>query len=339
MEFLYEVSVFSLKALVILVSVALVLLLFFSLVARSKNMISHLEVEDLNQKWDNHRYQILQAWADAKYLKSEAKALKKKSKAQSDKHRIFVLDFDGDIKASAVETFRDLISAVMMVAKPEKDEVVLRITSPGGLVHTYGLAAAQILRLRSGGIRTTACIDKVAASGGYLMAAAAENIIAAPFAIIGSIGVIAQIPNFHKLLKKNDIDYEELTAGQYKRTVSLFGEITDQGKRKFISQIEDTHALFKEFLATHRSKVAVEEVSTGEYWYGQRALGLGLIDQIATSEAYLMDKANTHQILKISLTAKKKLADRIQEMVGSLQNHLVTKAYEKFYQMEWPQFK
>ena len=108
----------------------------------------------------------------------------------------------------------------------------------------YGLAASQMQRIRDKKLKLTVCVDKVAASGGYMMAVVADKIIAAPFAVLGSIGVLAQVPNFHRLLKKHDVDFEMLTAGKYKRTLTMFGENTDKGREKFQEDIEDTHVLF-----------------------------------------------------------------------------------------------
>src|SRR5690606_5968528 len=201
--------------------------------------------------------------------------------------RVFVLKFEGDIRAEGVTEFRDEVTAVLTVARPG-DEVVIDIESAGGTVHGYGLCAAQILRLRDHQLEVTACVDKVAASGGYMMAVTANRLIAAPFAIIGSIGVLAQVPNVHRLLKRHDIDYEELSAGEYKRTVSVFGPITEKGRSKFQEQIEDTHVLFKDFIRRNRPQVDLSKVATGEYWFALRAKELNLVDDIMTSDEYLM---------------------------------------------------
>jgi serine protease SohB len=201
---------------------------------------------------------------------------------------VFVLGFHGDIRAHAVRNLREEISALLTLAEPE-DSVVVRLESSGGMVHAYGLAAAQLTRIRERGIPLTVCVDKVAASGGYLMACVADRIVAAPFAMVGSIGVLAQIPNFHRLLKKHDIDYELLTAGQYKRTLTVFGRNTDTARQKFAEELEDTHALFREFVQRYRPGLDVAAVATGEVWFGERAQGLGLVDTLGTSDALLQD--------------------------------------------------
>jgi serine protease SohB len=217
---------------------------------------------------------------------------------------VFVLNFHGDIRASALASLREEVTAVLTVAQPE-DEVMLRLESSGGLVHAYGLAAAQLLRIRDRRLKLTVAVDKVAASGGYLMACVADRIIAAPFAILGSIGVIAQLPNFNRLLKKHDIDYEQFMAGEYKRTVTLFGENTDKGRHKFQEEIEATHALFKDFVRNHRPQLDLDQVATGEYWYGTRALEHRLADELRTSDDYLLDASAGAEVYEVTYTGKK----------------------------------
>lgn len=230
---------------------------------------------------------------------------------------MFVLDFKGDIRASAVDGLRDEVTAIITSAR-EGDEVFLRLESPGGQVHSYGLAASQLARLRQNNVRLVAAVDKVAASGGYLMASVADTIIAAPFAIVGSIGVIAQIPNFHRLLKKQDIDFEQFTAGEYKRNVTMFGENTDQDRAKLREELEETHELFKDYINQHRPQLALEKVATGEHWYGSQALELGLIDEIKTSDDWLLEASENVELLKINASRKKSFKDRFLKMANSL---------------------
>lgn len=229
--------------------------------------------------------------------KNRHKAAKSKDTAQP-KPRVWVLDFHGDIKASQTEQFAQEVSAIIDVAEPN-DEVVVRLESAGGLVHAYGLAAAQLDRLQSAGLATTVCIDKVAASGGYMMACTAQHIKAAPFAVIGSIGVVAQVPNVHRLLKRHDIDVELLTAGKYKRTLTVIGENTQEGREKFLEDLENTHRLFKDYVSNHRPNMDIETLATGEIWYGSEALSNQLVDSVGTSEAYLVERmaeANVYQV-------------------------------------------
>ena len=254
--------------------------------------------------------------------KNRAKALKKSTpenkddaeqlaeKAEDAHNRLFVIDFNGDIKASAVSSLREEITAIIAIAG-KQDEVLLRLESPGGMVHSYGLAASQLRRLRDKDIGLTIVVDKVAASGGYMMACVANKIIAAPFAIIGSIGVIAQIPNFNKLMRKMDIDYEQHTAGKYKRTLTLFGENTDQDREKFREELEDTHQLFKAFITDNRPQLDVEAVATGEHWYGTRAVEKGLIDEVSTSDDLIIKAVKDREVFEVSFEIPKTLSEKI----------------------------
>lgn len=226
------------------------------------------------------------------------------------KKRVYVLDFDGDVNASATYFLRHEITAILTMATPQ-DEVVVRLESPGGVVHGYGFAASQLQRIRDKGIELTICVDHVAASGGYMMAALANKIVAAPFAVVGSIGVVAQLPNFNKVLKKLDVDYELFTAGEYKRTVTMFGENTDKAKEKFQSDLEDTHVLFKQHVSRFRPNLDIEKVANGDIWYGQQALEQGLIDAIGTSDDYIADACNDADVYSIRYELKKTLKDKL----------------------------
>ena len=224
--------------------------------------------------------------------------------------RVFVLDFNGDIQASAVGNLRNEISAVLQVAS-DKDEVVVRLESPGGLVHSYGLAASQLKRVRDREIPLTICVDQVAASGGYMMACIGSRLMAAPFAVIGSIGVVAQIPNFHRLLKKNNVDVELMTAGEYKRTLTIFGENTDKMREKFQEELDDTHLLFKQFVRDNRASLDLDKVATGEHWFGLRALELGLVDELKTSDEYLVERSDQAEVFEVRWEEKRRLIDRL----------------------------
>lgn len=257
MEALMNVAEFAAKTGLIVIAVSAIAILVAILVARAKAPRDLVLVDDVNRKFRDLEATLSHHILSGKALKAYLKKLKKQKPGKTDdeKKRVYVLNFDGDIKASAVDRLRDEITAVLTVARQGKDEVVVKVESPGGMVHSYGLAAAQLLRLRERGLTLTICVDKVAASGGYMMACTGSRILAAPFAIVGSIGVIAQVPNFHRLLKKNNIDYEEITAGEYKRTVTMLGEITDKGRHKFQEKIETTHVLFKDFVSMYRPKL------------------------------------------------------------------------------------
>ncbi|MDH3993006.1 MAG: protease SohB, partial [Gammaproteobacteria bacterium] len=297
MEFIYEYGLFLAQAVTLVAAILVVIAGLVSLGQRQKaeQHEGHIEVRNLNEKYrqigDSIQHMIsdpddLKALRkqEKKTAKEEARQAKKarKKKTGEDavkrRKRMYVLAFDGDIRASATNNLREEISAVLLQVE-EGDEMLVKVESPGGMVHSYGLAASQLQRIRSADVPLTVAVDKVAASGGYMMACVANRIIAAPFAVLGSIGVLAQLPNFHRLLKKNDIDFELLTAGEYKRTLTMFGENTDKGREKFVEELEETHELFKSFVNTNRPSLDIAKVATGEVWYGQKALGEGLIDE------------------------------------------------------------
>jgi serine protease SohB len=272
-----------------------------------------------------------------KQLKAERKDEKKKkkeTKGDDGKRKIYVLQFEGDIKASRADELREEVSAILTVAQPA-DEVVAMVESPGGVVHGYGFAASQLQRLRDGNVRLVVAVDKVAASGGYMMACVAHQIIAAPFAIVGSIGVLAQVPNVNRLLKKFDVDYKEYTAGEFKKTVSLLGEITPQGESKFREQLEETHQLFKAHVLQFRPQLQIEKIATGEYWYGEQAITLGLVDKLQTSDDYLMAHRKTADILSIRYTTKKSLSDKLSEAIGKATLSSVRKLLSELAATRW----
>jgi len=319
MNYLIEFAMFAGKTIIIVGGTLVVISALASLAIKGKKAGEKLEVESLNKKYKQLSGFLKSHILNKKDLKKDAKTEKKKEKANENKKasssKVFVLNFEGDIKASGVENLRDEISAVLSVAQ-KNDEVVVSVESGGGMVHSYGLAASQLARVRKAGVKLTICVDKIAASGGYMMACTGDQILAAPFAILGSIGVLAQVPNFNKLLKKHDVDYQEITAGEYKRTLSIFGEVTEKGKAKFTDQIIDTHMLFKSFVKEQRPILDVDKVGTGEYWYGKRALELKLCDQIITSDEYLFSLKDEAEIMKISTQAKKKLGDKLSDAFG-----------------------
>ncbi len=330
-----ELGAFAGKAFVITMVLVILIIVIANMIMKARSIKEHLEVEDLGKKYRSYSDYLKFFLDNPKSAKKELKKRQKSEKKQTktaDKKTIFVIDFEGDIRATQVDTLRDKITAVLTVAKPERDEVVIRLESPGGMVHTYGLAAAQLLRFREHNIPMTACVDKVAASGGYLMACTANRIIAAPFAIVGSIGVVAQVPNLNRLLKKHQIDYEEITAGDYKRTISLLGEITDRGRQKFMEQIEGTHSLFKDFVSTYRPNMDLSKVATGEHWYGKEALALGLVDEIRSSDEHLYSLRDSARILKIDLLGKKKFSEKLAEAMSLGVEKFVFRWWQRLYE-------
>lgn len=326
LEFLGEYGVFLAKVATLVVAILIVIGSLVTMgMKQKKQSAGHIEVTHLNDEIEQMAT-ALKAVTEGKEAhkqyqkekKKEQKGKAKEAKKQAKKHldddsrkNVYVLDFEGDIRASAVSSLREEITTILSVIKPEKDEVVVKLSSAGGMVHAYGLASSQIKRIRDRGIPLTICVDKVAASGGYMMACVANKLLAAPFAVVGSIGVVAQLPNFHRLLKKHDIDYETLTAGEYKRTLTLFGENTDKGRAKFTEELEDTHQLFKAFIQENRPQVDVEEVATGEVWLGQRALDKKLVDELKTSDEYLLEACQEAEVYKVSYQHKKTLQERI----------------------------
>lgn len=331
MEFLSNYGLFLAQAVTIVVAILVITGGVMSMSMRHKEQTKErLEIKNLNQKYANMANSMRGAMLTKKELKeirkneknklkeqgkkSKAKAKAKDKKPVRNKH-IFVINFHGDIRGAAVSSLREEITAILTVATP-KDEVVLRLESAGGVVHAYGLAASQLSRLSSKKIKLTIAVDKVAASGGYLMACVADKIIAAPFAILGSIGVLSQIPNFNRLLKKHDIDFEQFTAGEYKRTVTMFGENTEKAKRKHKQDINEVHTLFKNFVKSQRDILDVEKVATGEYWHGSQALELKLVDELSTSDDYLLESSKTSTLYELTYTTKKPLAEKLSSLTS-----------------------
>lgn len=342
MEFLYEVGVFLVEAIILVAAILAVLLGAAAIGMRKRGGDDgYIEVRRLNERYLGYRDAIRSITEHPeerknreKVEKQEAKMLDKAAKQrlkgeldEPAKKRLFVLHFDGDIRASQVEALREEISAILPEAS-ERDEVLVCLESPGGMVHGYGLAASQLQRIKDAGIPLTIAVDKVAASGGYMMACVADRIIAAPFAVLGSIGVIAQLPNFHKLLKKNDIDFELLTAGEYKRTLTMFGENTDKGREKFVEDLEDTHELFKAFVTANRPVVEIAKVATGEVWYGQQALEAQLIDELGTSDSFIQSQLEGSDILEVRYSLKKTW----QEKLGMAAEGTIERTLMKMWQ-------
>ncbi|MFJ2364595.1 protease SohB [Pseudomonas sp. NPDC087697] len=329
MDFLAEYASFLAKTVTLVVAILVVLASFAALRSKGRRKAAgQLQVSKLNDFYKGLRERLEQTVFDKDQLKavrkSEAKSEKKQKKKAQAKPRVFVLDFDGDIRASATESLRHEITALLSLATP-KDEVVLRLESGGGMVHSYGLASSQLARIRQAGVPLTVCIDKVAASGGYMMACIGEKIISAPFAILGSIGVVAQLPNVNRLLKKHDIDFEVLTAGEYKRTLTVFGENTEKGREKFQEDLDVTHELFKNFVSRYRPQLAINEVATGEIWLGVAALEKRLVDELKTSDEYLSERAKGAELFHLHYSERKSLQERVGLAAsGSIDRVLLT---------------
>lgn len=366
MEFLIEYGLFLAKTVTFVVAFAVIIALVVSSSMKGQGEDKgHIEIRALNKKYEEIKAGVRASILDPKAYKEEEKAQKKaekeknkaaKKEAKRNKQaakvassepeassespiaelgddtgrkRLFVVDFDGDVRASATAEFRRVVTAILSIAR-STDEVVVRLESQGGMVHSYGLASSQLARFSSKGIPLTICVDKVAASGGYMMACVADKIVAAPFAILGSIGVVAQLPNFHRVLKKNDIDYEMLTAGEYKRTLTMFGENTEKGRQKFVEDLEDTHVLFKDFINEHRPTVEIEKVATGEIWFGSRAIDQSLVDSLQTSDEYIYSHIDTADIFELEYVTKKPLLERLGINTSVAIESAVDRLWQKF---------
>ncbi|ELY2855283.1 protease SohB [Cronobacter dublinensis] len=343
MNLFAEYGLFLAKIVTVVVAIAIVITLIANLTQRKKAQRGELRVTRLGEEYKEMKEEVAAALLDPhqhkqwhknqkKKNKQEAKAAKARAKrgeaAPAGKPTLYVLDFKGSIDAHEVSALREEVTAVLAVAKPQ-DEVLLRLESPGGVVHGYGLAASQLQRLREHQIPLTVAVDKVAASGGYMMACVANNIVAAPFAIIGSIGVVAQIPNFNRLLKRNDIDIELHTAGQYKRTLTLLGENTEEGREKFREDLNETHQLFKEFVHSMRPSLDIDAVATGEHWYGVQAQEKGLVDEISTSDDLIIARMQERDVVSLRYMQRKRLMDRFTGSAAQSLDRLLLRWWQR----------
>lgn len=335
LELFFDMGMFVFKAFIIVVAIVVVVGFIVSIRASKKSMVEgSIELTNVSDQLEQQHEALLAGLLDKQEYKlwkkqrkqeekkkqpsakvSQKDAAKKKKTAidannDFENPKVFIIDFEGDIKASQAHNLSREITAIVQLAT-SKDEVVLRLESAGGMVHGYGLASSQLQRLQEHSIPLTICVDKVAASGGYMMAAMATKIIAAPFAIVGSIGVIAQIPNFNKLLKNWQIDYEQHTSGKYKRTLTMLGANTAEGRKKFRQELDTTHGLFKDMVHKQRPKMNIAQVATGETWYGQQAVELKLIDEVMTSDEYLYKLSGSRPVYHIAYKVKKTLSEKI----------------------------
>ena len=335
-QFFIEYGLFLLKVVTIVVAIVIVVVVAAS--AGRRGSQDGLEVESLNQKYKALAHGLRAAVLNKKDQKKEHKEEKKRRKAEekeASRPRSFVIDFKGDLKASAVPSLREEVSALLDVATGD-DEVIVRLENHGGVVHEHGLAASQLARIRDKGITLHVCVDKVAASGGYLMACVATRIYAAPFAILGSIGVLAQIPNFSRMLDSHGVDFEQVTAGKYKRTVTMFGENTDEDRAKLKEELEDVHDLFKSAVAKYRPDLDLDKVATGEHWYGTRALEFGLADEIKTSDELLRELVDDRDLYGVSYKIKQPLQKRLMASVDSAFERVAAARWRRIFESRLP---
>jgi len=346
LEFIYEYGLFLAQAITFVAAVLILVVGILSLGVRQRadNQGGQIELLNLNEKYRHIGETFRDVIDEPEAVKAHKKSVKKDEKAKAKvakkqykkgvdvavgerRKRLYVLSFDGDVKASATENLREEISAVLPQIE-SGDEVLVKLESPGGMVHSYGLAASQLQRIKNAGVPLVIAVDKVAASGGYMMACVADRIVAAPFAVLGSIGVVAQLPNFHRLLQKNNVDVELLTAGEHKRTLTMFGENTDKGREKFIEELEETHVLFKNFVSANRPTLNIGKVATGEIWYGQNALEEGLIDELQTSDAFVQGRLADWDVFEVTFAHKKNW----QEKLGFAAESALEKSFLKIWQ-------
>ena len=336
MNFLIEYGMFLAKALTIIISIGAVLSMVVSASQKTNRGEDNGEIEilPLNIDFEKTKNKLRIATVEESEKKIERKKIKKEFKNKNafnpkNKRKVYVVNFEGNIAASAVDNLREEITAILSVAN-KKDEIVVKLESSGGMVHSYGLASSQLDRIKKAKLKLTICVDKVAASGGYMMACVGDKIIAAPFAIVGSIGVVAQMPNFNKLLKKHDIDFELLTAGEHKRTLTLFGKNTDKGREKFIEELNETHELFKEYVSKRRPNVDINKIASGEIWFGSRAKELSLVDEISTSDEYICSCFNSAKVFEIKFVRKQKLLQRVGGSVEASITRIAEKLWSRF---------
>ena len=348
MDFLIEYGMFLAKAITIVLSIGIVAGLVASSGQKNKKgeKKGDIRVTQINEHIDGLRDTLRASILDKEELKEIEKAEKKKTKAENKKKKVtakktedknqddsetkiyFVLNFEGNIAADAVESLREEITAILSMAT-KNDEVILRLESPGGMVHAYGLASSQLLRIKNKNIPLTICVDKVAASGGYMMACLADRLVAAPFAIIGSIGVLVQLPNFHRVLKKYDVDYEIISAGEYKRTLTHFGEITNKGKDKVKEDVENIHQIFKDWVKTYRPSVEIDTIATGETWVGSQAKDRYMVDDIKTSDECVIEACETSDVYEIKFEIKKPLQVRLASLLEESAHRLISRWFGK----------
>ena len=339
MEFLYEYGLFVAKAVTLVIAFVVVVSTIVGVASKQKQGKGQLEIVSISEQLKDITNYAKQVLLDKNALKKLAKKQKKEAKAknksknkeqgeESQKSRLYVIDFKGSMDAHEVEHLREEITAILCVANKE-DEVLIRLESGGGVVHGYGLAASQLQRIKEKGLRLTIAVDKVAASGGYMMACVADKLLASQFAYIGSIGVLAQLPNFNKLLKKNDIEFEQHTAGEFKRTLTIFGENNDEGRAKFKEEIEEIHVLFKDFVHSQRPDMDIDKVATGEYWPGVKAKALGLIDDVTTSDDYILSHYPEREIFSVKYSVKKNVAEKLGMSAANVVERVFMKSMNK----------
>jgi serine protease SohB len=356
-EFIAEYGMFLAKVATIVVALVIVIIVIAASGSKGdkgSGKKGALKVTQLNDHFDDLKDRIRQAVLEKSELKNLHKEEKKQKKAEAkekerkrkeqqlgtedtadeadngdaEPRRVYVLNFKGNIAADAVSCLREEISAILSMAG-NHDEVILRLESPGGMVHAYGLASSQLLRLKAEKIPLTICVDKVAASGGYMMACLADKLVAAPFAIIGSIGVLVQLPNFHRVLKKYDVDFEMISAGEYKRTLTTFGEITQKGRDKVQEDVQTIHDLFKNWVKEHRPSVDIDKIATGETWVGSLAKERYMVDDLRTSDECILAACENADVFEVEYEFRKTIQDKLGRILEQSIDKALTGWFER----------
>ena len=322
MSFWAVYGLFLLKVMTVVVAIVLLLIVIGLIKSKAKGMrAGRLEITSLDQEYHKQQYLVL-AQLDKKRRKPLLKSLKAMDKSKcAAEHTLFVLTFKGDVQATQATGLRDEVTTVLQIAQPG-DRVVVKLESPGGAVNQYGFAASQLDRLKQANIPLTVLIDKVAASGGYMMACVADEIVAAPFAYIGSIGVLLQLPNFNEWLKKRGIQFEQVAAGKYKRTLTMFGKNTAKDREKSKEELDAIHQQFKHFVAEHRPDVVIDDIATGEYWLAQEAYQRGLVDQLMTSDDYLLEQYRKGECLLLNVKFVTKKRSPLKKLLSASEQFL-----------------
>jgi serine protease SohB len=337
LDTLMEYGLFLAEAVTIVIAVGAIVLIIAAALHKNQGGDDVIEVTRLNDRFDQLTLPLKMAALPGKAFKAERKADKKVRKAdakdavETPRSRIYVLDFKGDIRASGASSLREEISAILGLAEAG-EQVLVRLENSGGTVHDHGLAASQLARLKEHGLKLTVAVDKVAASGGYMMACIADHILAAPFAVLGSIGVLAQVPNVHRLLEGHGVDVEMFKGGAFKRTVTMLGENTDADRKKFQSEIDEIHHLFKQFVAQHRPQLDLETVATGEHWFGHDALALQLCDTIGTSDDWLMAQRQDADLLHVRYRQHESLGKRFGLAVSDTPSRALDRVLQRLWE-------
>ncbi len=197
--------------------------------------------------------------------------------------------------------------------------VVLRINSPGGSPVQAGIIVDEILRLKKGypGKRVFVVVDEICASGGYYIAAAADQIYVNKASIVGSVGVLMDGFGFTGTMEKLGVERRLLTAGENKGFLDPFSPQSDKHKAHAQAMLNEIHQQFIEVVRTGRGKRLKEtpETFSGLFWSGARAVDMGLADGFGTVESVARDVVKAEDI--VDYTAHEGLPERVLKKFGA----------------------